>query len=77
MDGSNVPIKVIIEQIVSDGIIYIEGFKVGTEGSIVGMGVAEETELPVVDQQTSVSLGHRHRAKHTSNRYSKAAWEQH
>jgi hypothetical protein len=61
----------------SNGIIHMEGFKVGTEGSIVRMGVAEEPEVPVVDQQTSVSLGHGHQAKHASNRYSKAVWEQH
>ena len=56
MDGSNIPVEVIIAQIVDNGCVRVEGFKVGDEGSVVRTGVAEETEMVPVDATPSVIL---------------------
>src|ERR1700734_1723130 len=43
-DGTDIPVDVIVAQIVSGNSILAEGFKCDNEGIIVRTGVAEETE---------------------------------
>ena len=76
----DIPVEVIMAQIVSGGSVAMEGFKVDDDGSIVRTGVAEETDV-VHDEPTTggrdsivaVSLGRGHRVKVVSTRYG-AAW---
>jgi hypothetical protein len=80
--GSDIPVEVVVAQIVSGGSVATEGFKVDGDGSIVRTGVAEETDVvhdePLTSERDSivaVSLGRGHRVKVVSTRYG-AAWEE-
>jgi hypothetical protein len=80
--GSDIPVEVVVAQIVSGGSVATEGFKVDGDGSIVRTGVAEETDVvhdePLTSEHDSiiaVSLGRGHRVKVVSTRYG-AAWEE-
>jgi len=44
-DGTNIPIDIIVAQIISGNLILVEGFKCGNEAVIVRTGVAEETKV--------------------------------
>jgi hypothetical protein len=82
-DGTDIPVDVIVAQIISGNSILVEGFKCDNEGVIVRTGVAEETEV-VHDEFVSngdsikaAPLGRGHRAKLVPSRYgTNAAWEE-
>jgi hypothetical protein len=80
-DGTDIPVDVIIAQIISGDSMPEEGFAVNNEGVVVRTGVAEETEvvhdeLANGEAMPAVSLGRGHRTKVPSNKYN-AAWEEH
>jgi hypothetical protein len=50
MDGSDIPVEVIIAQVVDNSLVGVQGFKVSDEGSVVRIGVAEETEVVLADK---------------------------
>lgn len=77
MDGSDIPVEVIIAQVIDNSLV--EGFKVSDEGSVVRIGVAEETEVVLADETVGgdVTLGRGHRTKVVNTKYNSAMWEQH
>ena len=82
-DGTDIPVDVIVAQIVSGNLILVEGFKCDNEGVIVRTGVAEETEVVHDefvgngDNIEGAPLGRGHRAKMVPSRYgTNAAWEE-
>jgi hypothetical protein len=75
-DGSDIPVDVIITHIMSGG-SAAEGFKVNDEGSIMQIGVAEETDLHIeLMGDKDKPLGRSHRVKFGSKRYKTAEWEE-
>ena len=47
MDGSDIPVEAIIEHIISNGSVHMEGFKVGSEGNVEREGIAGKAETEV------------------------------
>jgi hypothetical protein len=82
-DGTDIPVDVIVAQIVSGNLILVEGFNCDNEGIIVRTGVAEETEavhdqfMGNGDSIEAAPLNRRHRAKIIPSRYgTNAVWEE-
>jgi hypothetical protein len=59
--------------------VGVQGFKVSDEGSVVRIGVAEETEVVLANETVGgdVTLSHGHRTKVVNTKYNSAMWEQH
>jgi hypothetical protein len=81
--GSDIPVDVIISDIISEGTIATPGFETDSAGVIVRNGAAEETEVAEDELKEDVCasggvspLGRGRRAKIGSTRYG-AEWEGH
>jgi hypothetical protein len=83
MDGSDIPVEVIIAQVVDNSLVGVQGFKVSDKGSVVRIGVAEETEVVLANETANetvggdVTLSRGHRTKVVNTKYNGAMWEQH
>lgn len=79
MDSSNIPVEVIIAQVIDNSLVGVQGFKVSGDGSVMRTGVAEETEVVLADETVGgdVTLGRGHRTKVVNTKYNSAMWEQH
>jgi hypothetical protein len=79
MDSSDIPVEVIIAQVVDNSLVGVQGFKVSDEGSVVRIGVAEKTEVVLADETVGgdVTLSCGHRPKVVNTKYNSAMWEQH
>jgi hypothetical protein len=74
MDRSDIPVEVIIAQVVDNSLVGVQGFKVSDEGSVVRIGVAKETEVVLADKTVGgdVTLGRGHRTKAVNTKYNGA-----
>ena len=81
-DGTDIPVDIIVAQIILGHSIPVEGFKCDNEGITVRTGVAEETkvvydEVGNGDSIQAAPLGHRCRVKLVPSRYgTNATWEE-